>query len=152
MTCGDHGGKKANGDPCKQQVKLGFTRCPLHGAANPISKIKAEQMLAIARIPAIEALYKILDQFDQNTCTTCGFPVGTAEEKRMIIQACRTILDRTGMGPHSTFTLTPQTDGPLNLEILTPEERGELLGHLAQIKAIKDTIRKRQVLGPTTIQ
>ena len=101
--------------------------------------------MAIARLPAIEALYSILEQHERNTCGACGYPRGDADEKRMIIQASKTILDRAGMGPHAVLELTQQTDGDLNLELLTDEERGQLIGHIHQIKAIKNAVRMRQV-------
>lgn len=124
-----------------------MTRCNLHGGANPSAKIKAEQMMAIARLPAIEALYTIIDRFMAQTCAACGYPSGDTDEARAVIQACKTVLDRAGMGPSATLELTKQSDGDINLELLTLEERAALVGLLAQIKEIKDNVRKRQEIG-----
>jgi hypothetical protein len=149
MRCGDPDNPSgpcftSRGTPCRLPVRAGFTRCQLHGGATPAAKIKAETMLAQARLPAIEALFEILDQFHATTCAMCGFPKGDADEKRMIIQTCKTVLDRTGMGPHATLELAKQSDGDLNLELLSPDERLHLLDLLAQVKAIKRTVRERQ--------
>ena len=149
MKCGDPTNPagpyiKANGQPCGRDVRPGFTRCNLHGGASPAAKIKAEQMMAQCRLPAIEALFSIIEQFSNHTCPTCGFPAGNVDEKRAVIRACQTVLDRAGMGPHTTFEITRQHDGDVNLELLTDEERGQLLAHLAQIKEIKAAVRTRQ--------
>lgn len=143
--CGDFGGLNAVGDPCKRDVKPGMTRCNLHGGASPASKIKAEQAMALLRMPAIETLYRIVEQAERNTCTSCGYPTGDTDEKRMLVRACQTILDRAGMGPHATLELTTQSDGPMNFDLLTLEERAELLELIARMKALKATLRARQM-------
>ena len=143
---------KSNGEPCRNScTKGGGTRCNLHGGHSPAAKIKADQMMAACRLPAIENLFSIIDQFSRNPCAICGFPKGDTDEKRMIIRACQTVLDRSGMGPHATLDLVPQTDGDLPLALLTESERGVLLGALAQIKDVKDSIRLRGAES-TTIQ
>lgn len=149
MKCGDPNNPAgpyitASGKPCGRDVRPGFTRCNLHGGNAPASKIKAEQLMAQARMPAIEALYTILDQFSNSTCPTCGFPTGDTDEKRMIVRTCQTILDRCGMGPHATLEIARQTDGDIDLNALMPEERGQLLALLAQIKEIKTAVKQRQ--------
>lgn len=101
-------------------------------------------MMAQCRLPAVEALFSILEQFESNMCPTCGFPKGDTEEKRMIVRACQTILDRAGMGPHAVLEIARQLDGDINLDALTDEERGSLLAHLAEIKEIKAAVRARQ--------
>jgi hypothetical protein len=100
--------------------------------------------MAQSRLPAIEALFTIIEQFSNNTCPTCGFPTGDTDEKRMIIRASQTVLDRAGMGPHAVLEIARQTDGDIDLSALTSDERGSLLGLLAQIKEIKQTVRERQ--------
>lgn len=149
MKCGDPTNPAgpyicASGKPCGRDVRPGFTRCNLHGGNSPAAKIKAEQLMAQCRLPAIEALFSILEQFESNMCPSCGYPKGDTDEKRMIVRTCQTILDRAGMGPHSVLEIARQTDGDINLELLTSEERGELLAHLAQIKEIKQNVRTRQ--------
>jgi len=148
MKCGDNGGLNSLGDPCRRDVKPGFTRCSKHGAQFPESKIKAEHALALARMPAIEALQHVLDQFLSATCATCGFPSGDSDRQRVAIRAAEAVLNRTGFGSAQTITVTPQNDGAIALSLLTPEERAELTGLLAQIKCIKDAVRARQVGAP----
>lgn len=129
-----------------RDVRPGHVRCSLHGGSNLASKIRAEQMMAQARLPAIETLYRILEQAEAAVpCPTCGFPNNDTDEKRMLIQACRTVLDRTGMGPSQTVELTTQNDGAINLDLLTEGEKAELLGALAQIRHIKAQVRARQM-------
>lgn len=155
MKCGDPTNPdgpyiRANGRTCERDVKPGFTRCYLHGGGTVTAKIKAEQMLARVRLPAIESLNNIIEQFESLVCQTCGYPMGSTDEKRMIVSACKTVLDRTGMGPNATLTIVPQHDGDLNLELLTQLEREALVGHLVQVKALKETVRARQLSAVTT--
>jgi hypothetical protein len=147
MKCFEGGGLRANGEPCHRDVKPGFTRCSLHGGQKAGAKIKAELALAVLRVPSIEALHLIIDQFLSDTCPTCNYPKGDAEEKRVIVSTARTILDRTGMGPTSKLELTSQHDGAVNLDLLTTDEKATLLAALAQVRAIKDALRTRQA-GP----
>ena len=170
MKCGDPnnpGGAYLiahTGLPCKNDVSPGKTRCHLHGGAGLSAKIKAEQMMAQCRMPAIEALFSILAQFSRASCSLCGFPVGDADEKRMVIQACRTVLDRAGLGPSAQLTITPQSDGDVNLDLLTDLERADLLHALARVRDIKAILKIRMLsmtanpdpqnssVVPTTIQ
>jgi hypothetical protein len=144
MKCGDHGGLTSQGAPCKREVAAGLTRCNLHGATAG-AKIKAELMLAQSRLPVCEALYSIVDQFLTATCPTCNYPSGDPEAQRTIIRAAQVILDRTGMGPTSKVEVTPQSEGSVPLDLLTNDERAELIGLLARVKEIKDAVRARAV-------
>jgi hypothetical protein len=149
MKCGDPTNPAgpyitASGKPCGRDVRPGFTRCNLHGGNSPAAKIKAEQLMAQCRLPAIESLFSIIEQFQENMCPTCGYPKGDSDEKRMIVRTCQTILDRAGMGPHSTLEIARQTDGDINLELLEPDEKATLLSLLAQVKEIKSVVRTRQ--------
>lgn len=144
MKCGDNGHTNSNGTPCKRDVRPGFTACNLHGGENKAAKIKAEQMLAQSRIPACEALYTILDKWQSNTCATCGHPHGGTEEDRTIIAAAKVILDRTGMGPHSTVDIrNGQTETDLDLGRMTTEEIGELSALVAQLNDLKTRVARR---------
>lgn len=144
MLCHESGGKRTNGQPCQRPVAPGFTRCAYHGGHNPIQKIKAELALASVRMPSIEALHLIIDQFCSDVCPTCHFPKGDTDEKRAVIQAAKAILDRTGMGPSSKLELTTQSDGAVNLDLLTPEEKGAMLAAVAVVKELKNKLRQRQ--------
>lgn len=158
MKCGDANNPagpfiKSNGQCCRRDVKPGFTRCNLHGGASPASKIKAEQMMAQCRLPAIEVLFSIIEQFESNICPMCNYPKGDTDEKRMIVKTCQTVLDRAGMGPHQVLEISRQLDGDINLDALLPEEKGDLLALLAQIREIKARAKTRQttmVSDPTS--
>lgn len=142
--CSDFGGTRKNGLPCGRPVPVGLTRCNLHGGANPAAKIKAEQMLAQARLPACEALFTIIDQWSEDTCSTCGFPKqGDVDTTKMIIRASQVILDRTGVGPRSTIETVPQKDGDLDFDLLTEDEMARLDFLLTELKEFKTQVRAR---------
>jgi hypothetical protein len=145
MLCGDNGGVRiSSGEPCKMRVVKGTTRCFLHGGVAPQSKIKAEMALALVRVPAVQVLHAIIEQYMDTQCATCGYPTGDNDAQRTVIQAAKATLDRTGMGPSSKVELTTQSDGALNLELLTPDERAEMLALGMRIQEIKDRVRARQ--------
>lgn len=134
----------------------GGDKCYLHGGNSPAAKTKAETMLALARIPAIEAIHKVLevseriiDQFMDDTCLTCGYPKGDVEEKEALIRALRTtaqtcasILDRTGMGPTAKLELV-QSDGNLDTTAMTDLEKAEMVAIAAQYRELKERVRAR---------
>jgi len=113
-------------------------------------------MLAIARIPAIEGLFRayhtlndLLDTFESPTCAACGIPNAFGVEAKTIMRACQAlvrtcgiILDRTGIGPHSTLEVK-QSDGVLDLRLLTDEERATITGQLASLRETKERIKAR---------
>lgn len=147
MKCGDPNnpdgpGLRANGQPCGMPCVKGMHRCVLHGGSSPAAKIKAERAMAILRLPAIEALYRILDQFEQNPCVTCGYPKGDSDEKRMIVRLCSTVLDRAGMGPHSTLDIKQDT-GDFDLKLLTGPETAELDSLLTSFASLKQRVALR---------
>lgn len=102
-------------------------------------------MLALGRIPAIEALNQIIEQWDRNRCSMCGYPDASVKMLRTIVATATAILDRTGLGSRSTIELTKQDDGVLNLELLYPEEREELLAITARFKDLKTRLQERQI-------
>lgn len=146
VTCG---APNSHGMPCRRAPMHGMTRCQLHGGANPAAKIKSEQMLAQARLPACEALFTILEDWQRDTCPSCGFPAANSvDNQKVIIRAAQVILDRSGLGPRATIETVTQTDGDLNLDLLTDNEMGLLDYHLAQIKELKETVRARLNMIP----
>lgn len=153
MKCG---AQTESGRPCKNVVVPGTTRCYMHGGHSPMAKIKAEQTLALLRVPAIESIFhslealnKTVEQFMEDTCATCGYPRGNVEEKEALIKAARgaiqgaaAVLDRTGLGPRAVLEVR-QSDGDLDLSLLTDEEKGRMIALLAQLRALKQEIRTR---------
>jgi hypothetical protein len=100
-------------------------------------------MLAIARMPACEALYDIIEQSQHDPCAACGYPKHDTDEQKVIIRAAQVILDRTGMGPRSTVEQVKQTDGDLDLELLTDEEMARMDFLLGELKTFKEGVRAR---------
>jgi hypothetical protein len=133
----------------------------MHGGNTPAAKFKAQQALALARMPAIEALHSIIEQFLEKTCGACGYPSGDTDEQRSVIAAAKITLDRTEMGPTLKHQITSSSTADLNLDLLTTEEKAELIGLLARVKEIKAILRHRQFPNdtdtpvsaqPTTVQ
>lgn len=150
MKCGAP--KASSGLPCQRGVAPGFTRCNLHGGANPAAKIKAEQSLAQARLPACEALFDIIERYDHTTCVTCGYPSGDTDQQKVILRAAQIILDRTGLGPRATLELARQTDGDLDLDLLTEGEMAELDRLLTEVRDLKTKIKFRLGMVPAAVQ
>lgn len=101
-------------------------------------------MLAQARIPGIEALHEIINQFLEHTCAACGYPTGDTETQRTVISAARVVLDRTQMGPSSTVHVNSNGEASdLNLASLNDDERAELACLVGQLTALKARVRDR---------
>lgn len=149
MKCG---AAKTNGLPCQRGCSPGMTRCNLHGGANPAAKIKSEQMLAQARLPACEALFEIIDTWSREVCPTCEHPSADIDQMKVIIRAAQVILDRSGLGPRATVEITKQSDGDLDLDLLTDGEMAEMDRLLEAIKELKSQIRLRldHIAHPTS--
>lgn len=96
-----------------------------------------------ARMPAIEALYTIIDQFNSNTCDTCGYPSGEAAVVRATIRACEVVLDRTGMPARSQVEVVSQSDGDLSLAMMNDDEKAELSMLISQLNSLKARVRER---------
>ena len=121
--------------------------------------------MALLRLPAIETTYlaltalnDLIEQLTENVCAACGYPTLNLDEKEALIKACRSaaqsasqILDRTGMGPHSTLEIK-QSDGDLNLAAMSTEERAEFAQVLAQFKHLKQRVKSRIAGGNTPSQ
>lgn len=145
-TCGSEhnpGGQfvKANGRPCGARVIAGHTRCYIHGAASIGSKLKAEQTMALLRMPAIEALFRLLEKLEEPTCPTCGYPVHDGEDQKLLLATAKAVLDRTGLHPKVAVEHVRQSDGDLDLALLNEHQRGRLVAALTAIKEVKEEVR-----------
>lgn len=96
------GALTSGGTPCKRATIRGGTRCTLHGGGSPEARRVAEEMLAIARVPAARVLLQIIEDWTADRCETCGRPHG---DPGPVIRAATAVLDRTGLGPNATVTL-----------------------------------------------
>lgn len=135
----------ASGMPCLRWPKTGYPVCRKHGERAPQTVAKAERLLAVARMPAIQVMLDICEMWDLDTCDSCGYPRRDTEEKRVYLQAAKLVLDRTGLGPRSTIDLNARRsdDGEVNVEQMTDGERERLEGLVTQLAALKAEIRAR---------
>jgi len=116
----------------------------MHGGATPVAKIKAENSLALGRMPAIETLLEMIEQYHEATCATCGFPNHELKEKKFVASVARLILDRTGLHPRVGIE-TSTGDMEVDPKLYTAEEKQELVALLAQVRAIKECAKRRLV-------
>lgn len=143
----------ANGLPCRRSPKAGYPVCRKHGERAPQTVAKAERLLAIARMPAIEVLMDELDQAQEDECPTCGYPARGLKYRKHIAAISFKLLDRTGFGPRSSIDLTAKAvdDHHIDVSTLTDEEVEELGNMLTAIDEFKtrvDARKAREVLAP----
>lgn len=141
MKCA--GTVKATGLPCQRDVANGFTRCYVHGAATLSSKHAAEKALAFARMPAIEALHQMIEDWHGTACPTCGRPAQQVEILNPVIRACQIILDRTGFGPRATLEVAKPETAEFDVALLTDSERARLAAAISVVRSLKVEIRQR---------
>jgi len=134
-----------SGLPCRRDTRAGFTVCNKHGSRAPQTIAKAERLLAVARIPAIENVLDFLDQYQERTCPTCGYPQHDTEEKRTMLAASKLVLDRTGLGPKATLQVNANKadDTDQLIEHMTEAERVEVAGLVQRLDEIKAAVRLR---------
>ena len=149
-------GLRANGDPCGNDKVPGTHRCHMHGGSTPTALRKAQEAAALLRMPALESMHEVLEtmmnvirQFGANTCPTCGYPKGDSDELHavakvasVVVRQAQTIMDRTGIPPRAVLEIK-QTDGDIDLKALTESEKARIIGLLAQMRDVKDDIRRR---------
>jgi len=133
---------KDDGDQCGRTCKPGFTVCAYHGANNPPAIAIARRALAFARMPAIESLYVICEQFLKTTCAACGYPSGDTDAQRAVIRAAQVVLDRTEMGPRSVLEIK-QSNGDFDIRHLNTDERARLARILAEMRQLKQDVQAR---------
>lgn len=92
---------------------------------------------------SIEALTLMIEQFFDNPCPACGYPIKEDAEKRTTIKLAEIILDRTGIPAKVVTEVVNQSDGDLDLRVLTTDEKSELLGLLGQVRTLKEKVRER---------
>jgi len=137
----------ANGLPCRRAPKAGYPVCRKHGERAPQTVAKAERLLAIARMPAIEGILDEIDQSMEESCGTCGYPNGTLKYKKYIASLRWQLLNRTGFGPRSSIDLTAKAvdEHYLDVSQLSEQEFEELSVLLEALDVFKGKIASRQV-------
>lgn len=143
----------ANGLPCRRSPKAGYPVCRKHGERAPQTVAKAERLLAIARMPAIEVLIDELDQAQENECPTCGYPARNLKYRKHIAAISFKLLDRTGFGPRSSIDLTAKAVDEHHIDVSQLsdqefEELSQLLEALDVFKGKIDARQAREVLAP----
>lgn len=141
----------ANGLPCRRSPKAGYPVCRKHGERAPQTVAKAERLLAIARMPAIEVLMTELDQAQENECPTCGYPAHGLKYRKHIAAISFKLLDRTGFGPRSSIDLTAKTVDEHHIDVSSltdaeAEELSRLLDAIDEFKMRTDARKAREVL------
>lgn len=116
----------------------------MHGGATPVAKIKAEASLAMGRMPAIETLVEMVEQYHETTCAACGFPDHNLKEKKFVASIARIILDRTGLHPRVGVDVNTG-EMEVDPKLYTMEEKQELVALLAQVRAIKEGAKARLI-------
>jgi hypothetical protein len=143
----------SNGLPCRRSPKAGYPVCRKHGERAPQTVAKAERLLAIARMPAIEVLIDELDQAQENECPTCGYPARNLKYRKHIAAISFKLLDRTGFGPRSSIDLTAKAVDEHHIDVsqLSDQEFEELSMLLEALDVFKgkiDARQAREVLAP----
>lgn len=146
----------ANGLPCRRSPKAGYPVCRKHGERAPQTVAKAERLLAVARMPAIENLMDELDQAQEEQCPTCGYPSRSLKYRKHIAAISFKLLDRTGFGPRSSIDLTAKTvdEHHIDVSTLSDEEFKELSQLLDALEGFKmkiDARKAREVLAPAPV-
>lgn len=143
----------ANGLPCRRSPKAGYPVCRKHGERAPQTVAKAERLLAIARMPAIEVLIDELDQAQEVECPTCGYPARNLKYRKHVAAISFKLLDRTGFGPRSSIDLTAKAVDEHHIDVSQLsdsefEELSRLLEALDVFKGKIDARQAREVLAP----
>jgi hypothetical protein len=86
-----------SGDRCGRAPIPGGTVCHYHGGAAPQTKAAAEERLRALQEPALDLLEKTLRHLTDKVDETRDLGTG--------VRAVLGVLDRTGLGPHSSLTL-----------------------------------------------
>lgn len=134
-----------SGLPDRRHVAPGYTVCWKHGARAPQTIAKAERVLAVARMPAVEWVLDELDRANEETCLECGFPRHNLKERKRIDSLAFKLLDRTGLGPRQTIDINrgKNDDSDLMLDQMNDAEREALGSLIRQLNDLKQRVKTR---------
>lgn len=132
------GALTGNGKRCRRFPIRGGTRCTLHGGGSPQARRVAEEMLAIARVPAARALLQVIEDWSADTCDVCGRPHG---DPSPVIRAATAVLDRTGFHPSMALEVSrAEPRAPSWARWLTNDQ-------LMQLRSWIEAARRRMASG-----
>lgn len=141
--CGSR--QTSTGLPCRRHPAPGYTVCWKHGSRAPQTMAKAERVLAVARMPAVEWVLDELDRANADTCHECGYPHHSLKERKRIDALAFKLLDRTGLGPRQTIDVNSRKvdDNDLMLDRLNEDEKNCLAGLIRQLNDLKARVHMR---------
>jgi len=110
------------GERCRRQPIAGGAICTMHGGRAPQTVAAAKLRLLEVVEPAIARLLRFIES-PPGLCDVCG----RCDDTSAIVSAIRTVLDRCGLGPAASLTLTaaPPDETPHTTEELL--RRAEML-------------------------
>jgi hypothetical protein len=110
------------GERCRRQPIAGGAICVMHGGRAPQVLAAAKLRLLEVVEPAIARLLRFIEA-PPGQCDVCG----RCDDTSAIVSAIRTVLDRSGLGPSASLTVTaaPPDETPHTTEELLA--RAELL-------------------------
>jgi hypothetical protein len=99
---------KATGMRCLRTPILGGTVCIMHGGTAPQVRAAADQWLREQALLRAPTAFLRLDDFLEPRGPKCEH-CGRSDDDRnpVVLQAAKAILDRCGLGPHSTLNIAP---------------------------------------------
>lgn len=143
-TCG---ALTSSGTPCRRYTIRGGTRCTLHGGGSPEARRVAEEMLAVARVPAARVLLRLIEDWEADRCETCGRPSG---DPGPIIRAATVVLDRAGLHPSMSVQVTRERDN--SFADLSDDDLIAQLEEMLQSARESRDAKRALLLGPSTHQ
>lgn len=134
----------SNGLPCRRMCRIGTTVCRKHGERSPGTIAKAERLLAVARMPAIQWILDALDQATEDVCKSCGYPRNDIDERKRLDSLSFKLLDRTGFGPRQTIDLNAKrSENEVDVTSYNTEELKELDELFLQLENLEARVRAR---------
>lgn len=135
----------STGLPCRRHPAPGYTVCWKHGSRAPQTIAKAERVLAVARMPAVEWILDELDRAHADTCHECGYPRHNLKERKRVDALAFKLLDRTGLGPRQTIDINKGKNDETDflLDQLNAEEKQTLAGLMIQLNELKARVKTR---------
>ncbi len=137
------------GLPCLRRRKPGHQTCDKHGARVATHIAKAERLLAVARMPAIEFILEELDHAQENPCEHCGYPRLDLEERKHLASVSFKLMDRTGLPPGVKMDVSMKTQeatGP-DFMLWLPDELAEYDRLFEQMQQLDTRVAARLAVG-----
>jgi hypothetical protein len=145
------GKRTRDGHTCGNWCIPGTTVCHLHGGRSPQVERAGKEYLAALAYPVLGHLHElevtVYQQWQSETCPTCGYPKG---DPMPVIRAITAVLDRAGFGPSAKLDVRATAEVDTSR---TPDEAvewipdTELQRIVAQYRAALREARERMTRG-----